>query len=74
MSESIQPSVPFIWPEPRVSAGVAPYASLPFEEVARSAVSIFGVASAINRQAVEWMEGYLADGAGGTRLRLVISI
>ena len=48
MSESIQPSVPFIWPEPRVSAGVAPYASLPFEEVARSAVSIFGVASAIN--------------------------
>lgn len=74
MSESIQPSVPFIWPEPRVSAGVAPYASLPFEEVARSAISIFGVASAIDRQAVEWMEGYLADGAGDTRLRLVVSI
>ena len=74
MSESIQPSVPFIWPEPRVSAGVAPYASLPFEEVARSAVSIFGVVSAIDRQAVDWMEGYLADGARETRLRLVISI
>ena len=75
MNESIQPSVPFIWPEPRVSAGVvAPYASLPFDEVARSSVSIFGVASAIDRQAVEWMEGYLADGAGETRLRLVVSI
>lgn len=65
VSESIQPSVPFIWPEPRVSAGVvAPYASLPFDEVARSSVSIFGVASAIDRQAVEWMEAYLADSAG----------
>ena len=75
MSESIQPNVPFIWPEPRVSAGVvAPYASLPFDEVARSSVSIFGVASAIDRQAVEWMEAYLADSAGETRMRLVVSI
>ncbi len=75
MSEPIQPSVPFIWPEPRVSARVvAPYASLPFDEVARSSISVFGVASAINRKAVEWMVGYLADGEGQTRLRLVISI
>ena len=74
VNDSIEPSVPFIWPEPRVSAGVAPYASLPFDEVARSAVSIFGVVSAIDRKAVDWMEGYLADGAGETRLRLVISI
>ena len=75
VSESIQPNVPFIWPEPRVSAGVvAPYASLPFDEVARSSVSIFGVASAIDRQAVEWMEAYLADSAGETRMRLVVSI
>ena len=74
MNDSIEPSVPFIWPEPRVSAGMAPYASLPFDEVARTAVSIFGVVSAIDRKAVDWMEGYLADGASETRLRLVISI
>lgn len=36
LNNSIEPSVPFIWPEPRVSAGMAPYASLPFDEVARS--------------------------------------
>lgn len=74
MSESIQPSVPFVWPEPLVSAGVARYASLPFTDVARSAVSIFGVASAIDRRAVEWIEGFLADRGDETRLRLVISI
>ena len=74
LNDSIEPSVPFIWPEPRVSAGMVPYASLPFDDVARTAVSIFGVVSAIDRKAVDWMEGYLADGAGETRLRLVVSI
>ena len=74
LNDSIVPSVPFIWPEPRASAGMAQYASLPFDDVARSAVSIFGVVSAIDRKAVDWMEGYLADGAGETRLRLVVSI
>lgn len=74
MNEPIQPSLPFVWPEPRISAGVARYASLPLADVARTAVSLFGVASAVDRQAVEWLEGFLANGAGRTRLRLVVSI
>ncbi len=74
MSDSISPRVPFIWPEPRVSAGVGSYSTLPFEEVARSAARIFGVVSAIDAQAIEWMEGYLADGEETKHLRLVISI
>lgn len=39
MSDSIQPSVPFVWPEPLVSSGSARYSSLPFNDVARTAVS-----------------------------------
>ncbi len=78
MSHSISPQVPFIWPEPRVSAGVGSYSTLPFEEVTRTAVSIFGVVSAIDAKAVEWMEGYLADSQISlqprTQLRVVISI
>lgn len=74
MSQTIAPQMPFIWPEPRVSAGVGHYASqLPFDVAVRSALSVFGVVSAIDAQAVEWMESYLAD-KPGTKLRLVISI
>ena len=70
--------MPFIWPEPRVSAGVGRYSTLPFEDVTRTAVSIFGVVSAIDAKALEWMEGYLADSQISsqprTQLRVVISI
>ena len=74
MSKPITPQMPFVWPEPRVSAGVGRYGTnLPFEVAARAACSVFGVVSAIDARAVNWMEGYLADNAE-TMLRLVISI
>jgi len=66
--------MPFVWPEPRVSAGVASYSSeLPFESAVRSAVTIFGVVSAVDSRAINWMEGFLADQAD-SQLRLVFSI
>jgi hypothetical protein len=66
--------MPFVWPEPLVSAGLAQYASeLPFEAVARSALSVFGVVSAIDSQAVNWMEGFLSDNPK-VQIKLVISI
>jgi hypothetical protein len=74
MSALIRPSIPFVWPEPRVSAGLATYAERPLDDVVRSAASVFGVASAIDRRAVDWIEGFLAEGTGDTKLRLVISI
>jgi hypothetical protein len=74
VSKPITPQMPFVWPEPRVSAGVGRYETrLPFELAARAACSVFGVVSAIDARAVNWMEGYLADNAE-TKLRLVISI
>lgn len=74
MSKPIVPQMPFVWPEPRVSSGVGSYeATLPFEQAARAALSVFGVVSAIDAKAVNWMEGYLADSTE-TKLRLVISI
>ncbi len=74
MNNPLTPPMPFVWPEPLVSAGFTQYASaLPFEVVARAALSLFGVVSAIDAQAVDWMEGYLSDNPKA-QLRLVISI
>ena len=71
---TIVPPMPFVWPEPRVSSGVSQYKTeLPFEVFARAALRVFGVVSAIDARAVNWMEGYLADNIE-TKLRLVISI
>lgn len=72
--KKLTPHIPFVWPEPLVSAGLAQYASaLPFEAVTRAALNVFGVVSAIDAQAVDWMEGYLSDNPKA-QLRLVISI
>ncbi|MDH0899003.1 hypothetical protein N5C12_06520 [Comamonas aquatica] len=74
MSKPIAPPMPFVWPEPLVSSGGSRYeTALPFEVAARAALSVFGVVSAIDARAVNWMEGYLADSTE-TKLRLVISI
>ena len=74
MSKPIAPQMPFVWPEPLVSSGSSRYeTALPFEVAARAALSVFGVVSAIDARAVNWMEGYLADSTE-TKLRLVISI
>ena len=74
MSLSIDPQIPFVWPEPRVTAGCANYSTaLPFEAVARSASAIFGVISALDQHAVNWMEGYLSDSTD-CMLRVVVSI
>ena len=73
-TEPIAPQMPFVWPEPRVSAGAARYGSeLPFESAVRSAVSVFGVVSAVDARAINWMEGFLADQVD-SRLRVVVSI
>ena len=74
MTKPIEPQMPFVWPEPRVSAGVGCYASdLPFESAVRSAKTVFGVVSAVDSRAINWMEGFLADQAD-SKLRLVVSI
>lgn len=73
MNKPLTPPMPFVWPEPLVSTGFTQYTSLPFEAVARAALSIFGVVSAIDKQAIDWMEGYLSDNPKA-QLRLVISI
>lgn len=74
MNKPISPPMPFVWPEPLVSAGFTQYASaLPFEAVARAAISVFGVVSAIDEKAVDWMASFLSDNPKA-QIRLVISI
>ena len=72
--DTIAPQLPLVWPEPRISAGSAGYAcELPFESALSAAVTLFGVVSAIDDRAVDWLEGFLADHKD-TKLRLVISL
>jgi hypothetical protein len=72
--DTIAPQLPLVWPEPRVSGGSARYAcELPTDGVLRAAVTLFGVVSAIDDRAVDWLEGFLADHKD-TKLRLVISL
>ncbi len=74
MSDNITPQIPFVWPEPRVSAGVGGYAdALPFEVVAQSARSVFGVASSVDSRAVTWIANFLSNRAD-TQVRMVISV
>lgn len=57
-----------------MSVGKSRYETeLPFEVATRTALSMFGVVSAIDARTVNWIEGYLTDNAE-TKLRLVISI
>lgn len=73
-TEPIAPQMPFVWPEPRVSEGIARYSSeLPFESAIRSAVTMFGVISAVDSRAINWIKRFLTDRVE-TQLRLVLSI
>ncbi len=75
-NDPIAPQLPFVWPwpVPNPSAGTAcPVTHQHFECAVREAKSVSGVVSAIDVRAINWMEGYLADGEE-TQLRLVISL
>ena len=70
MIQPVTPQMPFVWPEPLVSSGGGRYATaLPFEVVARTALSVFGVVSAIDARAVNWMEGLCLSHAGRSSSR-----
>ncbi len=71
---TLNPPAPFVWPALRVTLGDAQYASeLPFESVIEQAVAVFGVISAFDRKAIDWLERLLADHATA-KLRIVFSI
>jgi hypothetical protein len=73
-TKSLESVMPFVWPEPRVSAGLRQYLSaLPFDSAVRSATAVFGVVSAVDTRAVKWLKGLL-DALPDLKLRLVVSI
>ena len=74
MNKPIDPQMPFIWPDPYTESGVTVrLKEQSFEAAAQTALSVFGVVSAVDAKAVDWMEGFLNDKIE-TKLRLVISI
>jgi hypothetical protein len=70
----LYPKPPFIWPDTRAAAGEGrAVTAVPFESLILSSSTVFGVVSAIDRRAVDWMEGFLAD-RQDAKLRIVLSI
>ena len=73
-SKSIASELPFVWPGPAFNAEpdlCSP--KLSFEDALDQAISVFGVVSAVDSHAVDWMESFLADRAD-SKLRLVLSL
>ena len=74
MIQEIDPRLPFIWPEPRVSNESAAYPTEPpLKSAMQSSASIFGVVSAIDSRAIDWMRDYLNFRADN-KLRIVASV
>src|SRR4051812_23534591 len=74
MRNELAPVLPFVWPDPRVSAGLASYAvSPPYDLVTDGALTIFGVISAIDAQGVRWLRRLLDDQAD-LKLLIVVSV
>ena len=56
----VKPTVPFIWPEPRVREGITVYEhNPPFGELALGAISFFGVISALTSEGVDVLDAWL---------------
>jgi hypothetical protein len=66
--------LPFVWPNPTSSTSArASTVPSPYEAALKTARSIFGIVSAIDSQAVDWIESMVADNAV-LQLRTVISV
>lgn len=56
-TETLKPSVPFVWPEPRVMKGLLYYGDpVPFQSLAEQSGSLFGIVYGIDEDAVQWLE------------------
>lgn len=73
-SKSIASELPFVWPGPAFNAEPGLYSpKLSFEGALDQAISAFGVVSAVDSHAIDWMESFLADRTD-SKLRLVLSL
>lgn len=55
--EILKPSVPFVWPEPRVMNGMLNYEhTVPFQSLAEKSNSMFGIVYGIDENGVQWLE------------------
>ena len=58
--ESLQPEPPFIWPEPRVSEGVATYQDVPpIEKIVLSSSAVMGIITAPSEKGVHQLHKWL---------------
>ncbi|MDD3893609.1 MAG: hypothetical protein PHU36_01105 [Syntrophomonadaceae bacterium] len=57
---TLKPSVPFVWPEPRVMKGMLYYEDpVPFQSLAEKSGSLFGIVYGIDENGVQWLEKLL---------------
>jgi hypothetical protein len=61
-STPLAPEPPYLWPEPRVLAGLRHYATaVPFDSLLRKTDGLFGIVSDIDDEACNWWENLLCE-------------
>src|SRR5215475_9141391 len=61
----LTPEPPFIWPEPRILAGISAYTSvIPFEHLAHRADALLGIVAALDGQGIDHLERWLEHNDG----------
>jgi hypothetical protein len=72
--KSLSPTVPFVWPDPRVLAQDAQYKdAVPFDTLIRQAGVLFGVVNDVNTRCVDWLAEILCSVAE-MQSRLIVAL
>ena len=72
--KNITPVPPFMWPEPRVLEGMADYQELPpYDNLAVSSSSMFGIISGLTVQGINVLESWLAQNED-LNVRLIVTV
>lgn len=70
IDDSLRPSLPFIWPEPRILKGISDYADNPaWRNAVATAASFFGIIHGIDEAGVELLASLLQE-SPALRIRL----
>ncbi len=72
--KNITPVPPFLWPEPRILEGMADYQDQPpFDNLALSSSSMFGIISGLTVQGINVLESWLAQNED-LNVRLIVTV
>ena len=70
----LKPELPFVWPEPRITTGIAEYSQEPaYGSLVEEFQSVFGVVSGLTFGGVDWVEDWFKR-SDGLRAKLIVAL